>query len=78
MITVIITAYKEERTVGKAIQAFLNQDYPEEIEILVACPDKETKAVIDQYTKKHKKFLKKFLITKTYPFGVYHLMTKTS
>ncbi len=54
MISVIITAYKEERTVGKAIEAFLNQDYPEEKEVLVACPDKETKVVIDKYTKAHK------------------------
>ena len=49
MISIIITAYKEEKTVGKAIESFLKQKSPEKIEILVACPDKQTKAVIDKY-----------------------------
>tara|TARA_Y100000031_G_C8188437_1_gene370155 strand:- start:161 stop:1045 length:885 start_codon:yes stop_codon:yes gene_type:complete len=52
MISIIITAYKEERTIGKAIQSFI-QDTNEEIEILVACPDEETKKVVQEYAKKY-------------------------
>jgi len=53
MISVIITAYKEPKTIGKAIEAFLPQISKKD-EILVACPDKETKQVIDKYSKKYR------------------------
>ena len=53
MITVILTAYKEPSTIGKAIEAFLRQISKKD-EILVACPDEETKKVILGYSKKHK------------------------
>ena len=53
MITVILTAYKEPNTIGKAIRAFLPQISKKD-EILVACPDEETKKVILSYSKKHK------------------------
>ncbi|MBT3985319.1 glycosyltransferase [archaeon] len=51
MITIIITAYKEEKTVGRAIECFLNQKVDEDFEILVACPDEGTKKVVDSYSK---------------------------
>jgi len=53
MISIIITAYKEHRTIAKAIESFLNQKIEESIEILVACPDEETKKVINSYEKKY-------------------------
>ena len=52
MISIIITAYKEEKTVGKAIESFLNQKIKGDFEILVACPDEGTKKVIESYSKK--------------------------
>lgn len=46
MLTIIITAYREERTVGRAIEALLAQDLPQEYELLVVCPDDETAAAV--------------------------------
>lgn len=42
MISIIITAYKEEKTIGKAIQSILNNNLDFPYEILVIAPDKET------------------------------------
>lgn len=53
MISIIITAYKEPDTIGKAIEAFAAQKVSEEIEILIACPDQETKSVVNAYEKKY-------------------------
>ncbi|GER90099.1 hypothetical protein KDW_42610 [Dictyobacter vulcani] len=50
MISCIITAYKEPRTVGVAIKALIEQDWPEEYEILVVCPDQETARVVRIFT----------------------------
>lgn len=47
-VSVIITAFREPKTVGCAIEAVLNQ-VPERGEILVVCPDPETMAVVDDY-----------------------------
>ncbi len=60
MISIIITAYKEEKTIGKAIETFLNQKISEDYEIFGVCPDKETADVIKSYSKKNKhvKYLK--------------------
>jgi len=49
MISCILTAYKEFRTVGRAIEALLEQDWPCEYEILVVCPDEATAAVAQTY-----------------------------
>lgn len=51
MISVIITAYKEPKTVGKAIYAFLNSDLKGDYELIGVAPDKETSDVINQYSK---------------------------
>jgi cellulose synthase/poly-beta-1,6-N-acetylglucosamine synthase-like glycosyltransferase len=48
MFSVLITAFREVVTVGRAIEAFLGQ-LPEDAEILVVCPDPETTAVVDDY-----------------------------
>lgn len=52
MLTVLITAYNEAATIGRAISAFLPQ-LPTDAELLVICPDKETTAVVHQYTSAH-------------------------
>jgi len=49
MLTIIITAYQEEKTIGRALEAFLRQDLPQDYELLVVCPDDETAAVVTQY-----------------------------
>ncbi len=51
-LSVIITAFREPRTVGRAIETFLAQ-LPEEAEILVVCPDPETISVVDEYAARH-------------------------
>ncbi len=54
MISIIITAFKEPKTIGRAIEAFLKQKIREEYELIVACPDKETEDVVKKYMKKYK------------------------
>ncbi|MBS3112459.1 glycosyltransferase [Candidatus Woesearchaeota archaeon] len=49
MISILITSYKESRTIGKAIEAFNNQKIKENYEILVASPDFETGTVVMKY-----------------------------
>jgi cellulose synthase/poly-beta-1,6-N-acetylglucosamine synthase-like glycosyltransferase len=49
MLTIIITAYREEKTVGRAIEAFLAQDLPQDYELLVVCPDDETATLVAGY-----------------------------
>ncbi|NKQ34950.1 MAG: glycosyltransferase [Chloroflexi bacterium] len=52
MITVLITAFREAGTIGRALDAFLRQ-IPPDAKILVVCPDGETTAVIQQYAAQH-------------------------
>lgn len=40
--TVIITSFKEPKTIGRAIEAFQNQKTKNKFDILVSAPDKET------------------------------------
>jgi cellulose synthase/poly-beta-1,6-N-acetylglucosamine synthase-like glycosyltransferase len=49
LVSCILTAYKEFRTVGRAIEALLGQDWPCEYEILVVCPDEATATVVRSY-----------------------------
>lgn len=55
MITIIITSYKEPRTIGKAIELALNQKTDQNFEILISAPDKETLNIARTYTEKNKK-----------------------
>jgi cellulose synthase/poly-beta-1,6-N-acetylglucosamine synthase-like glycosyltransferase len=48
MISILITAFREAATVGRAIESFLKQ-LPGDAEILVVSPDPETTAVVDHY-----------------------------
>ena len=52
MISVIITSYREAATIGRALDAFLAQ-LPADAELLVVCPDPETTAVVDEYSRRH-------------------------
>lgn len=49
LVSCILTAYKEFRTVGRAIEALLEQNWPCDYEILVVCPDEATAAVVKTY-----------------------------
>jgi cellulose synthase/poly-beta-1,6-N-acetylglucosamine synthase-like glycosyltransferase len=55
MITIILTAYKEPQTIGRAIESILKNKILKPFEILVLAPDKETLEEAKKYTKKHKK-----------------------
>jgi len=48
MLSIVITAFREAETVGRAIESFLPQ-LPAHAEILVICPDPETTAIVDGY-----------------------------
>jgi len=54
-ISVIITSAHEPQTVGRALKAILDQDFPDIIEILVVAPDKETFEAAKQVAKDHPK-----------------------
>jgi biofilm PGA synthesis N-glycosyltransferase PgaC len=53
MLSIIITAYREEKTVGRAIGSFLAQGLPQDYELLVICPDDETASVVRSYAKRN-------------------------
>ena len=55
MISIIITAYKEQKTIGRAIDSILNNKLKEDFEIIVSAPDEETLNVVAEYSKKNKK-----------------------
>ena len=54
MISIIITAYKESKTIGRAIDSILKNNLKEEFEVLVTAPDKETLGVVRKYSIKNK------------------------
>jgi len=54
MISIIITSYKEPKTIGNAISAILKNNLKEKFEILVTAPDKETLNAAKKYSKKNK------------------------
>jgi len=51
-LSVLITAFREEATIARAIEALLPQ-LPGEAELLVVCPDTATQAVVDEYAARH-------------------------
>jgi len=55
MISILITSFKEPKSIGKAIESFLNQPIKEKFELIVSAPDKETQEVVKKYSKKNKK-----------------------
>jgi cellulose synthase/poly-beta-1,6-N-acetylglucosamine synthase-like glycosyltransferase len=54
MITIIITAFKEPKTIGKAIEQVLKNKIHEKFEVLVLAPDKETLEKAREYEKRNK------------------------
>lgn len=52
MITIGITAFNEEKTIGKCLESILSQNVRKPYEILVSVPDKATQKVVKSYTKK--------------------------
>ena len=50
MISIIITSFKEPKTIGKAIEAFQNQKIKEKYELIVVAPDKETLNAAKKYS----------------------------
>lgn len=54
MISIIITSFKEPKTIGKAIESFINQNIKEDYELYVISPDVETLNVAKKYKKKYK------------------------
>jgi heptosyltransferase-2 len=53
-ITLLITSFKEPKTIGKAIESALNQENFNNFEIIISAPDKETLKVAERYAKKNK------------------------
>ncbi|HLD07286.1 MAG TPA: glycosyltransferase [Candidatus Nanoarchaeia archaeon] len=57
MISIIITAFREANTIGRAMAAFTSQRLPA-YELLVVAPDEETAAVVRQYANKRIRYIK--------------------
>jgi cellulose synthase/poly-beta-1,6-N-acetylglucosamine synthase-like glycosyltransferase len=55
MISIIITSFNEPKTIGKAIESFLDQNIKENYELYIAAPDKETHEIVKKYQNKNKK-----------------------
>jgi heptosyltransferase-2 len=53
-VTLLITAFKEPKTIGKAIESALNQKTKFPYDIIVSAPDDETLNIAKKYSKKYK------------------------
>src|SRR3989338_338132 len=53
-ITVIVTSFKEPKTIGRAIDSLLNQRTKNKYNIIVSAPDDETLDVVKRYSKNNK------------------------
>jgi len=49
MISIIITSFKEPKTIGRAIEHIIQQDIQKPYELIVSAPDKETLKVAQSY-----------------------------
>lgn len=54
MISIIITAYKEPKTIGKAIKSITSQKIKQKYELIISAPDKETLNEAKKYAKRNK------------------------
>ena len=55
MIFIIITAYKEENTIGKAIDSILKQTNKNNTKVIITAPDEETSKIAKAYGKEDKR-----------------------
>jgi len=55
MISIVITGYKESKTIGKAIEQVLKNKIKGSYELIIAAPDKETLDAARVYLKRNKK-----------------------
>ena len=53
MISIVITSFKEPKTIGKAIESFISQSIKEKYELIVSAPDEETLDIARKYSKKN-------------------------
>ena len=53
MISIVITAFKEPQTIGKAIESIISQKITENYELIVTAPDNETLLVAKKYADKN-------------------------
>jgi len=51
MISIIVTAFNEPQTIGKAIESIINQKIKENYELIISAPDIRTLEVAKKYTK---------------------------
>jgi cellulose synthase/poly-beta-1,6-N-acetylglucosamine synthase-like glycosyltransferase len=49
MISIVITAFKEPETIGRAIESIISQPIKQNYELIIACPDQETKNVVEAF-----------------------------
>lgn len=52
MISIVITAFKEPRTIGKAIEQVLKNKINQDFELIISAPDKETLEVAREYLRR--------------------------
>lgn len=65
MISIILTAYREEKTIGRALLSIINQNIKENYELILSAPDDET--LLE--AKKYQKYFKKFKLIKDRGIG---------
>jgi len=53
-ITLVVTAFKEPKTIGKSIESALNQKTAKKYNVLLSAPDEETLSIAKKYEKKYK------------------------
>ena len=49
MISIVITAFNEQKTIARSIESILNQKIKEKYELIVSAPDEETQKIIRGY-----------------------------
>lgn len=50
-IAILISSFNEPRTIGKAVESFLNQKINSDYRLIVSAPDKETHEIVKKYKK---------------------------
>jgi cellulose synthase/poly-beta-1,6-N-acetylglucosamine synthase-like glycosyltransferase len=53
MISIIITSFREPKTIGRAIKSIVDQEIKEDYELIVSSPDEETQNIVNSYAEKY-------------------------